>query len=940
MSRRNLSNIPDPRIEEGDEISIPGIKIGRLEPAEGFSSFAGYWSHEFREQRSSAFGTRQYKYGWTRDKKRFVEKRSLSHLAFDAELSRPDNRTRDEDKDEDAMVVDGLGGDQENISAPFSMSLDSEESDDQRKGTGASKHDPKEPRGSDQQQNILKVVRQADVSLFAEAKKFSINKSQINVVGRDQYNTHNYFGEQVGASESAITSKKKITYDDIHFATPPPPKIFIGRDDLVNEGVEILCGRGQNHLAILGPGGIGKTCLALVISNKPEVQAKFQKFHFLPCDILEDQNGLIQGLVQVLGLKMQEGKSQHDILYGYLQGNQNPLLFIFNNFETPWNYKDARTEVKHFIEKIAEFSCVTLIVTMRGMEGPGDITWRILGESQIPVLSREAAREAFYQISRKLKTEDHSEKIDHLNDQLDCVPLAIRLIAQLAKKISLENLLRRWNELKTKILSESGAQPGKLTNVEFSIELSVRLLDPAAKDLLGALSYLPNGIPYWNQTLSKMLPDVPEPEIKVFQLLDCSLVLEKSDALMMLAPVREYISARYNISDFFHSQIEVFYVEMTEIVSTDTKPREDLDLHMLNLFKIFAQYEGQGGQEKAAYCLQTLRYIYYDQDKYINAAKFLAEARVKLQDINDKYQAAECLQKMGEIHRMQSRYKEAISMISEAKYQFQKMGNDKSTANCLWSLGDIYRMQGKYSDATETLSEARVLSQSIGDQNRTAHCLWSLGNIYNMQSKYSEATETLSEARVLYQSIESQSGTAKCLWSLGEMYGMQSKYSEATEALSEAKDLYQSIGDQRGTAECFKVLGQILYSQDRLDEAIPSILEAYRINSYLNDIREMCRCLEDSGDIYRRMGQYELAKQAFIDALGSYSQLQSTDHYSMGWCLYRFGRLFKDMGEFTEATKRFQEAMDIFVSHGNLDQYVPMCEKALKGMESLIEVAE
>ncbi|KAF5331295.1 hypothetical protein D9758_018122 [Tetrapyrgos nigripes] len=669
---------------------------------------------------------------------------------------------------------------------------------------------------------------------------------------------------------------------------------------------------------------------------------------------------------------MQEGKSQHDILYDYLQINHNPLLFILDNFETPWNYKDARTDVKHFIEKIADFSCVTLIVTMRGMEGPGDIAWQILGESQIPTLSMEAAREAFYQVSRKIKTEDNSGKIDHLNEQLDCVPLAIRLIAQLAKKISLENLLRRWNELKTKILSESGAQPGKLTNVEFSIELSVRLLDPAAKDLLGALSYLPNGVPNWNQTLSEMLPDVPEPEIKVFQLLDCSLVLEKGEALMKLAPVREYIAARYSISDFFRNQIEIFYVGITELISSDSKPGGDLELHTLNLFKTFAQYQGQGGQEKAALCLQTLGFKYYYVNQYSNAAKFLTEARVKFQNINNEYEAANCLRQMGDVHRVQSRYNDAIAILAEAKSRFEQIRTEKGIAGCLWSLGETYRVQGKYNDATAALSEARVLFQSIGNQIGTANCLKSQGDIYEMQSKYSEATETLLEARVVYQSVGSQIGTAECLksqgniyrmqgkyseaietlseardlfqsignqggtayclWGLGEVYRLQSKYNEAREVLSKARVVYQSIGDQRGTADCLTTLGRTLEDQNQLDEALSLIHEAYQIYSTINDVREMGYCLEKSGVIYRKMGQYELAKQAFTDALGSYSQLQSTDHYSMAWCLYEFGLLFKDMSEFTEARKKFQEARDLFASHGEMQNYVQMCEEVLKEM--------
>ncbi|KAF5347465.1 hypothetical protein D9758_015057 [Tetrapyrgos nigripes] len=611
---------------------------------------------------------------------------------------------------------------------------------------------------------------------------------------------------------------------------------------------------------------------------------------------------------------------------------------------------------------------------MRGMEGPGDITWKILGESQIPVLSREAAREAFYEISRKIKTEDNSGKIDHLNEQLDCVPLAIRLIAQLARKISLENLLRRWNELKTKILSESGTQPGKLTNVEFSIELSVRLLDPAAKDLLGALSYLPNGVPDWNQTLSRLLPDVSEPEIKAFQLLDCSLVLEKSGALMMLAPVREYISARYNISDIFRNQIEVFYMGITEMISSDTKLREDLDLHTLNLFKIFSQYLGEGGHEKAAQCLQTLGKKYYDVDKYSNATKFLTEARVKFQALNNEYQAANCLWKMGDIYRLQSRYNEASPLLLEAKSHCEKIGSKEGIANCLWSLGNIYRMQTKYSEAVETLSEARILFQSIGNQRGTADCLWSLVEIYRMQSRYSEATKTLSEARFVYQSIGSQMGTANCLRSQGNIYRMQSQYSEAKEALSEAKDLYQSIGsqngiaqclwnlgdiyrlqdnhtqaretlseakdlyqsigDQGGTAECLQVLGLTLSNQAQLDEALSFIHQAYEIYSDMNDVKEMGYCLTVSGVIYGKMGQYELAKQAFLDGLGSYSQLQSPAHRVTGWCLYYLGSLLKDMGDFTEATKKIQEARDLFAFAGELQEDVEMCEEALNKMES------
>ncbi|KAF5371246.1 hypothetical protein D9758_004312 [Tetrapyrgos nigripes] len=773
----------------------------------------------------------------------------------------------------------------------------------------------------------------------------------------------------------------RLVNSDIDIETSQIPNI-IGRDELVKEGVEILCMDGQkSHLAILGPGGIGKTSLALVISNDSKIQQKFGKCHFLSCDILEDHNDLVQGFIQVLEIKMQKGKSQYDALYGYLQMNPKPLLFILDNFETPWNYEDGQAYIGSLIETIGQFSCVTLIVTMRGMEGPGNIKWHTLGaDYQISPLSSDAAAKVFHLISGKAKAVDFSERnpfkvtylqsIDHLLAELDGVPLAITIMAQLAKRTDMEILMRRWNESKTRIILKPGAQPGKLTSVEYSIDLSMKLLDPVAKDLLVALSYLPNGIPNWDVTLHQMLPRVTKPETEIFKLLACSLVFERSNSLMMLAPVREYISAEYPISQSFLGQIEVFYVRMMEAVSSNTKPVEDLELHTLNLFKLFSQYQGQGGQEIAGQCLQALGMTYHYFNKYSHATKFLAEARVKFQDIKNEYEAANCLRGMGNIHRMLSKDNGAIALLSEAKSQFQRIGSKMGIANCLWSLGEIYRLQDKHSEATESLSEARVLYQSIGSQigtadclkslgdiygmqnraheatellseaqvlyqsigsqNGTAHCLWSIGEIRRIQCKYSEATEMLSKARDLYQSIGSQSGTAKSLWSLGDTYRMQKKYSEATETLSEARALCQSIGDERGAANCLKILGQTMRNQNRLDEALPFILQAYEIYSNINDASEMGWCLRESGVIYGKMGQYELAEQSFIDALESYLQLQSPDPRHMGYCYYEFGLLFKDMGKFTETRKKFQEARDCFASHGELRGYAKSCEEALE----------
>jgi tetratricopeptide (TPR) repeat protein len=759
----------------------------------------------------------------------------------------------------------------------------------------------------------------------------------------------------------------------IHSATPSIPNIFTGRNDLVSEGVEIICRDGQNHLAILGPGGIGKTSLAMVISNSQKVKKRFQKQHFLPCDILEDHNALTQGFIQVLGLQMHEGKSQHDVFYRFLHANQEPILFILDNFETPWNFNE-RDIVRQFIQKIAWFPCVTLLLTMRGLEGPGDITWHKLGrDSQVPSLSPKAAREAFYLISQRDRDDD-SKKVDHLMAELDCVPLAINLIAQLAKKFKVEvvDLIEMWDKEKTKILSEPGAQPGKLTSVEHSIELSMGMLHLDAKALLSVIAFLPNGVPNWNKSLKEMLSDFKSPgvQMRAFELLGCSLILQTNGALMMLAPVREYIQLKYEPPQSLLRQIEVFYVQMTEGFSNNSEEeRMDLDIHALNLFKTFTHYKGIGGPGETAHCLKSLGSIYFNQSIYSNATKFLSEAKSQFGVIGNQREAAHCLRILGEIHREQANYSEAAKMLTKAQTHFQSIGDQWGDTRCLQELGDIHRMQDNYSEAIRMLTDAKAQFHGIGDKQGATQCMQSLGFIQIMQNNYSEATKTLKEASIQFQNMGAQLEAAQCMQSLGDIHRMQGNYNEAIKMLTEARAQFWIIGNQLGAAECLQWLGQThgeqgnftdaaqklteariqfesighqpgaslclmdmtltLRKQNKFNEALPLLSQLKEVFSTFGDQRSIAWCLSEFGVIYRELGDYDLAKQSFIDALALYSQLECQD-YEKGWCFYGFGLLLQYTRDFVGAREKFKEARDLFAPLESCEGDVEMCDEALQ----------
>ncbi|THU85571.1 hypothetical protein K435DRAFT_685260 [Dendrothele bispora CBS 962.96] len=323
-------------------------------------------------------------------------------------------------------------------------------------------------------------------------------------------------------------------------AIPAVPFVFKGREELVKQGVNILCQQGPRFLAIMGAGGMGKTSLALYIMNSALVQDNFAGgSYFIPCELFEDAESLVQGLVHVMELTVQENQSKQRVLFDHLQTAQDDLLIVLDNFETPWNHDDS-ISVKNLLEKIAQYVKVSLVVTMRGPDGPGDIPWEKLGDKYgIPILLPVPAKEAFkaFAGSNLERSNDSESQIDSLLYQLDYVPLAIKLSAQHVKRIPLEALISMWEKDKTSILTE-GRVPGRLTSVSFSIDISLQIfkIEGQLLNLLSAISFLPDGIPFWVEYIHQMFPGEGS-NFNVSTLLDSSLVYVQNAGLKMLAPV-------------------------------------------------------------------------------------------------------------------------------------------------------------------------------------------------------------------------------------------------------------------------------------------------------------------------------------------------------------------------------------------------------------------
>ncbi|KAJ6513859.1 hypothetical protein C8R47DRAFT_622709 [Mycena vitilis] len=615
--------------------------------------------------------------------------------------------------------------------------------------------------------------------------------------------------DEIKAEKQTPQSSSKA----IGLVLPRVPRNFFGREETIDTVVSTLIAPKPGRVAILGAAGIGKTSVASMVLFDSRVVEHFGDHRVsISCDGAGGQDELLTAIAGPLGL--QGDKLQKKIIEA-LGSSEHMSLIVLDNFESPWESNaTSKKEVESFLASLCALDSLAVVITMRGSERPAGVQWSRPFLPQLGPLDISSARLAF----RVLSDCEDDEFIDPLLTAIDCVPLAIALMANLAQTDSTETLLPRWREEHSALLHRT---PDRRSSLDISIGISLNSLRmkavPEALTLLSLISLLPDGVD--NAQLGSIFPSISKSKRALSTLWQTSLAYNDGhNRTRVLSPIRAHMIL-YHQSDSAHRvSVLTYYMGLAALSSELGGPQgqaivklltpEIGNLHSVVQLALDSTTEPtmqpllRGAITAAINLSKFMRYTHLGNLETVRLASVAADK------LGDPVLRADVLYHLawltlsvgtsGQNSDHERLCKEALSLYKEAE-------NVSGLAECTWLLGQICKATKRQKECKALYEQALELAVESQNVYCQAKCLSCLSEITFYSGDVKAAEDLSQQALKLFRELEHLTNIGMSLFMLARVAAFQNDRN-ADALFDEAGVFFEQAGTHRHA--CLAILGK------------------------------------------------------------------------------------------------------------------------------------
>ena len=589
---------------------------------------------------------------------------------------------------------------------------------------------------------------------------------------------------------------------------PVPATPFLGREQDLAEVGDLLTATGTRLLTLTGPGGTGKTRLALQAAA--EAAEHFPDgITWVPLASLRDAALVLPTLAEALDV-------QEESLVEALGGRRR--LLLLDNAE-------------HLLPGLAE-----QLAMIRAVDGPILLVTsrerlQLQGERVYAVapLGEEDAVELFLERSAALGVELHrSPAVIELCRRLDDLPLPLELAAARTPLFSPEQLVERLSGRLDLLKGGRDADPRQQT-LRATIEWSYDLLDSDERRLFQRLSIFVAGCTLDQaEEISDADPDTLQ------SLLDKSLLrrLETDEAprFWMLETLREYAAELLEESGELPLLEDRLIDWACEFAVTaepawrvgnqeEWLPRFDLERD--NLRRAIRAALDRGDATRSLTISINLGWLWQTRG-HMHEGNDWVERGLALDGVDPALQGYAHFA-LGIGHVELGDHEGGLDLLERSLAPLEAGGRRHHHAYALYYVGNLLLMAGRDAEAEAALRQSEQEGLALEDPTLVSAAKDGLAEVYADRGDLARARELLSDIGSL---SPSRAHRALQSVSLAEVVLAEGEIERAEAILAEARTICEEDGYGRELAYVLQLQGYLAIDVGRPDEAIAALEEA------------------------------------------------------------------------------------------------------------------